>query len=666
MTSRKTNLFVNLITSGKEFDPRDPSAMDGRIRYIMLNTLIILGGSLLFLFGYQSLQAGAGIQAAFDIAMGLTTLVGFFLLRSSAPFIISGFLTVVPYMFLCGFLTFGGGVQGSGVLWAFSFPIIAVFVLGMQWGSMLAGLLGVFLGVTVLLPGLAQMDFQTGFALRAIGVYLLIFASTIVYERTKMNKDIQLAALNRRLQVERDEITAMKDNLKDGIFLINEEYQIQPNYSPSAARILDVPDLSGMSLPGLLTSSLKDKELQSVQDYFDMVRQRSFDEEMLLDINPLHEFTYQPTHGGEPRILACSFAPVDREDGQVQILCLIKDQTREVELTRQLSEEEAKRQEEMQSLFEVIHVDPRVFDDFIQDTDYELEQINQILKDSRTQTQAAMVQTFQGVHAIKSNAVILGLQNFGQKLHTIEQDIANLRENPDITFQDTLRVTLQLEDIYRSLDVFKTLIGKIRSFKSGEIHLQGEHVLIKTLEKVAEKAASAQGKQVRLEIDALEPHILEDLPRRELKEILVQLVRNAVYHGIEPPDQRSSSGKPGQGTIRLSITRTDDHGIITLEDDGRGLNLESIRQKALSLGLLRDSDGPHTPSSLFKLLFSPGFSTAGQADLHAGRGVGLSLVRDRLKSVQGRVKIQQEEHRGTRFCLHIPLLVQEQTREDTA
>ncbi len=651
---KRGNLFFNIMTSGKRFDSEELAQMDMTVRYILLNSMIFLGGSLLFLFGYQSLRVGATLQGIFDISMGITTLVAFVLLRTRAPYLISGFLTVVSYMCLCAFLAKSGGVQGSGVLWAYSFPLLSIFLTGMRAGTLLSAGLGIFVGVSVLLPGFADIVYERSFALRTVGVYLLVLACTMVYEKTKIEKDRRLASLNRSLKSERDEIKAMKDNLKDGIFLMDRNLIIQPSYSPVMESIMDCGSLSGRNFLDLLKNSLQQKEQDTLSDYFGMVIDRSFDAGMLEDINPLQELTYYSTDTKEQRTLSLSFAPVDREDGSVYLLGTVKDKTVEAALARQLSEEENKRQEEMKALFEVIHVEPGVLNDFIEDTEYEFDRINDLLKDKSRSSHSVMIEIYQALHAVKANAVILGLGNFSAKLHELEREISELREKLDISFQEVLHITVELDKIFKAKDNFKELVDKIRSFKFGEGRLQEQYVLVQTLEKVIEKTSNDLGKKARLNVTALDVHALELTSRRLLKEVLVQLVRNSMYHGIEVPADRLRKGKEELGMISLSIALADGKVVIQLSDDGGGLQFERIREKAVAQGLLT-ADTPVTDrNALLQVLFAPGFSTASGADMHAGRGIGLNLVRDRIKEAKGTIKLQSEEDKGTVFKIYIP------------
>lgn len=662
MKEKNVNVFVNIMTSGKMAERPDEAMMDTVVRYILLNSLIFIGGSLLFGFGFDNLAHGEILKGFFDLIMGMMTVLAFIVLRTNTPFVASGIMTVVPFMCLCAFFAQSGGAQGSGVLWSYSFPMMAIFLLGMRTGIILSLVLFVIVVLSVFVPGFSPLAFKAEFAYRTVGVYALVLACTIVYEQTKITKDKWVAKLTRQLKSERDEMEVMKDNLSVGLFLMDGDYRIQPQYSQALEKILSGSDaderldLQGKSFVEILSNSVKEKERETLKDYFTMVINRSFDAQMLEEINPLHQFTYVGP-GGEEKTLRCSFAPVDNEDGSVYILGTVSDNTREVALQRQLSEEESKRNEEMRALFEVIHVEPRVLNDFIEDTEYEFDRINTILKDQSRTSREVMVEMFQSVHAIKSNSVILGLASFGAKLHALEDEIKALRERSDICFDEVLHVTFELEKLMRVKDGFKAVIDKIRSFRVGENRMQEEHVLVQTLEKVIDKAAADLGKKARLSVK-IDAAAMEAGPRRVIKEVLTQLVRNAMYHGIESPDGRATAGKDEAGLISLSISYASGKIVIDLSDDGKGIDFNAIRAKAESMNLVADRAQLEDRNALTQLIFAPGFSTAETANMHAGRGIGLNLVRERIKEMKGAIKLQTDEGKGTTFRITIPVEVQ--------
>ena len=141
---------------------------------------------------------------------------------------------------------------------------------------------------------------------------------------------------------------------------------------------------------------------------------------------------------------------------------------------------------------------------------------------------------------------------------------------------------------------------------------------------------------------------------RVIKGVLMQMIRNAVVHGIEMPEDRIAKGKNETGTIRLSIKRDDNTIHVRLRDDGNGLDFNKIRERAVQMNLIQAEDEDNR-DALINVLFEPGFSTAETEGGHAGRGIGLNLVKDRVTGMNGSIKLQTEANKGTVFNIYFPL-----------
>jgi len=135
---------------------------------------------------------------------------------------------------------------------------------------------------------------------------------------------------------------------------------------------------------------------------------------------------------------------------------------------------------------------------------------------------------------------------------------------------------------------------------------------------------------------------------------LMHMVRNALDHGVETPDEREKAGKPRQGRVTLSAYHAGGSVMVELQDDGRGLSRERIVRKAIERGLI-ESDRGMSDSEIYQLIFAPGFSTAEQITDVSGRGVGMDVVRRNIESVRGRIEIASVQGQGTTFFVRLPL-----------
>jgi two-component system chemotaxis sensor kinase CheA len=461
---------------------------------------------------------------------------------------------------------------------------------------------------------------------------------------------------------ERDEIAVMKDSMKIGLFFMDKDYVIQDHYSRYLEELLSDTSLFGKYLTDVIADSVNHSELEAIKDYFNMLIERTYDQEMLEEINPLNELHYVNKETGDRKVFQFAFATIERGRGEVFILVTVYDITTRVELQERLAEEESRRQEEMQAVFELIQVDPDVFNDFMADMEHEFDEIDKILKNEALSTHDALVKIYQSVHAIKSNAVILGLNIFGNKVHNLESKIKKLREmQGDVPFGEMLNLTMEIEKISKEKEGFRGILNKLQNYakgsgKSGGGEKQNIKVLIESLTKTTSRVAEDLEKQVKFVVSDIDHEAIDKGPRRVMKEILMQLIRNSALHGIEMPDERKAKGKNEMGVIKLSIKMTSDHKNIhiKLTDDGKGLDYKKISERALSKNLIKKEDAKN-PDMLTKVIFMPGFSTAETETVHGGRGIGLNLVRDRIKEVKGAVKVKSEPNKGTLFFISIPV-----------
>jgi two-component system chemotaxis sensor kinase CheA len=139
-----------------------------------------------------------------------------------------------------------------------------------------------------------------------------------------------------------------------------------------------------------------------------------------------------------------------------------------------------------------------------------------------------------------------------------------------------------------------------------------------------------------------------------LNDPLVHIVRNSVDHGIESPEQRIQAGKPAAGTVRLSAIHSGAYVLIRVEDDGKGLDPDKLRQKAQDKGLI-PPDADLSPQELYNLVFAPGFSTAEKISNISGRGVGMDVVKKSIDALRGSVDITSQPGRKTVLTIKLPL-----------
>ncbi|GAB2501701.1 Hpt domain-containing protein [Lysobacter humi (ex Lee et al. 2017)] len=176
--------------------------------------------------------------------------------------------------------------------------------------------------------------------------------------------------------------------------------------------------------------------------------------------------------------------------------------------------------------------------------------------------------------------------------------------------------------------------------------------LLPRLRRVVRQASGELGKHVVLKLEGTQGELDRNVLER-MTAPLEHMLRNAVAHGLEAPEQRSSAGKPEEGTIRIAVRREGSEVVLEVGDDGRGLDREAIRRRGIERGLIRE-DAPLAQSDLDMLIFEPGFSTADEVSRLAGRGVGMDVVASEVRQLGGTIDIRTEQGRGTTFTLRLP------------
>ncbi|MBX6315648.1 MAG: chemotaxis protein CheA, partial [Isosphaeraceae bacterium] len=171
--------------------------------------------------------------------------------------------------------------------------------------------------------------------------------------------------------------------------------------------------------------------------------------------------------------------------------------------------------------------------------------------------------------------------------------------------------------------------------------------------RVVRDLAERSGKQIALRIEGEETQLDRAIIER-LADPMIHLIRNAIDHGLEPPEERRASGKEPIGRLTISAGHEGDRVAIRIEDDGRGLDRATILRKGVALGLLPPETPPDDPR-VGTLIFEPGFSTRDAVGELSGRGVGLDVVRDVIRGLRGTVSLRSVAGRGTTFLIHLPL-----------
>jgi two-component system, chemotaxis family, sensor kinase CheA len=196
---------------------------------------------------------------------------------------------------------------------------------------------------------------------------------------------------------------------------------------------------------------------------------------------------------------------------------------------------------------------------------------------------------------------------------------------------------------------------QLRSLREGVMRVRMVPIadVFERMQFIVRDLSREYGKRVRLDLAGKDTEIDKCVVER-MMDPLLHLVRNAISHGLETPEEREASGKGPEGRLALRASTAGDAVVLEIEDDGRGIDVERVMQRSLAKGLI-DADQQLDAAALLEILCTPGFSTRDKTDRVSGRGVGMDVVKTTIAELGGTIRLDSKPGFGTRFAIQLPL-----------
>jgi two-component system, chemotaxis family, sensor kinase CheA len=476
------------------------------------------------------------------------------------------------------------------------------------------------------------------------------------------------------------------DTVKEGLFLIDSDFQIGQAHSAALAALMRRERFDGMTFEDLLFGLVPEKTLETAMKYVKLLWGERVNENLIKSINPLAEVevNLERGHGGKDiRYLEFDFHRVKGDGGARQVLVSVNDVTSRVLLARELKESQAGNSVQMDMLLGILRVESRQLVGFLADSDATLRLVNTVLKvPARDDAgfRQKIDQMFREMHKLKGEAAALGLVTVENRAHAFEDMLKELRERQELSGNDFLPLLVRLDDLFAHFKSVRELIDQLDGLRAaaqvGAVASGGTMMVpavdfskplsprpaqdvTSGLEALAQRIAGENGKKVRFEARGME-HVPSDY-LRTVRAVTIQFVRNAVVHGIEDAAQRLRNGKSETGTLQLDFTKVSDGFEMVFQDDGAGLVAEQIREAAVRRGTISEEEARSLDGkAVIGLIFRPGFSTQEQETKDAGRGVGLDVVWKTVRGLGGKISVSTAAGKFTRFRIQLPAEIVQQ------
>ncbi|MGP5011175.1 ATP-binding protein [Psychrobacter glacincola] len=529
----------------------------------------------------------------------------------------------------------------------------------------------------------------------AIFTYFLIFVFFFV--RRLRETDAEAFAARRETQ-------EIMETVNTGLFLLDKDLNIGQQHSRALNDIIGEDRLSGENFTNVLRGRISDKDLKTTQQFIEQLYNPRVKEKLVDSLNPLHKVMLHNNAGDKAqnnRFLDFKFSRVYDNKDIARILVNVNDVSDAVYLEQRLEKERSQNDMQIEMLTTILNVNPKIINEFIDNTQMHIEKMNNILKNpgsSQYELEGKLKAIYREMHSLKGEASALKLHSFTKIASDAEDKLHALQNQGQLSGNDFLPLAVHLDDLLSLSNTIATLGERINRSApataptaNGLDDSSAQNSMSKTVatdsqtsntstsiidtdigqdidldndatddhlsfyKAFAKDIAARQGKQVELKSNTL---MQADIPAhlvKPIKEISIQLLRNAVVHGIEAPSVRHSIGKTAVGTIDLELKDNGSDFMLMVQDDGQGIDYDSIRAKLSSDGRFSTEEaGQLSQSELLKQLFSSGFSTKEHADEDGGRGVGLDIIKAKVKDYDGKLNVNSEFGQMTRFVITLP------------
>ncbi len=477
----------------------------------------------------------------------------------------------------------------------------------------------------------------------------------------------ELNQRHRQLVHAKKETDDILNNVEEGLFLLNKDYEIGEQYSAALPKILRQESLTHKNFLDLLGDKIPEHDVRSTEEYLGLMFREDVDETALMDLNPLSEiefqFSDQTGNWSHSRFLAFNFRRITDEEKIVNLIATVEDQTEQVLLTQKLKQTEEYNQRQAEWLVSILHVEPPTLKEFMEGVEIELDYIDTMLRNTEEagDYRGILENIYRSMHLIKGNAALLDLKYFKNKAHEFEDKINEINQSPKIEGIDFVPLVMRFGEIQQSIREIKKFIARISRFHDEfrPTSTFESELLMNPLRGLVKNLAHDLDKEVRLDYEQFDTGSIPYRYRLLVKEILVQFVRNTLFHGIESPDERSASGKERQGLIRISSRLTGEYFVLIFHDDGQGIQVDRLREMAASSGdWSADEVNQWDERQVADLIFRHGISTSEHISMVAGRGVGMDAVKQKLDRINANIEVDFEPGRFCEFRIYLPLTSQ--------
>lgn len=494
-----------------------------------------------------------------------------------------------------------------------------------------------------------------------LGILVILgyfIAFLMVFMRRLQDADSQL-------EVARQQTVDILDTVTEGLFLIDKDFVISNEYSNSLENIVNQKKLGGKTLLDLLKGTVSNQDLENAKLFIEQLYNPWVVEELIQDLNPLKKVKISRVLDNdtiETKYIDFNFLRVTKanSDEISKVFVSVVDITQAVHLQENLERERLQHNRELEMISTILTVDHHHLLSFIATTEQRIFKMNEILKSSSSEValHEKARQLFRETHSLKGDASALQLVAFVSAAENQEARLNALAQRPQLNGNDFLPFTVSLNELLELNRFISNLLERLRTVGGNVAQTMmakkpAPNKWKEYFEQYAQDIAQRHNKKVELVCDGFD-QVASHHNFNLFKDIAVQLLKNAIVHGIETPRERLHQSKPEVGKVQLLIQNKDNGALqLIIKDDGKGIDTNRIRQKAIDLGYVTAEQASQLSThELYAFMLKSGFSTVEKQDEDAGQGVGMDIVYQLALSAQGKLDIESQPHQFTYMSIN--------------
>lgn len=487
-------------------------------------------------------------------------------------------------------------------------------------------------------------------------------------------------------------------SVKEGLFLISSDLFVGTQISQSTSKILERDIKEHDNFDMILQELVDERTYIQAIDYIRVLLTGNIKEALVQSLNPLNEIKIKSGQDNE-KYLSMFFNRIKKNGQVISLLVTIQDITKQVIISRELKEAKNLARREIEAILNTVSQNKGNLMIFLENMESTITQINSTLQNIHDgmDYRKELNHIYRLVHKVKGEASMFGFSFFYEFCHQFEDLLNNLLRNENINGDIMLTVAVNLETLIQKTNIIKKIINKsdlidqatesrtqVSSPSRPEVNETAQNVTQSVpvatvapqekitvqeptpvvpvtpaiVEKIVEKETSFEenvlflisemnhklNKNISLDMDM---HNLNSLPKdkqNKIKDIIVQLVRNAGVHAFNSTNT---------GTITINLEKNGEEYLLTCADNGDGIDVNAIKEQIKKKYNVDDSVlADKTETQILSFIFKPGFSTAKEENIFGGRGVGLDLVAQTIKELSGKIRLSTKVGQGTQFMIN--------------